>query len=83
MAERQGGQATTQMLSKKGASEIIAVSRNPEKIGDIPKNVKLEKLDVLDEQGLKFFRENASFDVLINRANGGTRAAGPFLQMDT
>ena len=39
------GQATTQMLSKKGASEIIAISRNPEKIGDIPKNVKLEKLD--------------------------------------
>ncbi len=48
-----------------------------------PKNVKLEKLDVLDENNLKvFFKNKGSFDVLINCATGGSRAVGPFLEMD-
>ena len=77
------GQATTNILSKKDASKIIAVSRNPEKIGNIPQNVNLEKLDVLDEAGLKtFFNNQGTFDVLINCATGGARAVGPFLTMD-
>ena len=77
------GLSATKMLSEKGASTIIALSRNPEKVKEIPQNVELVKLDVLDENGLKkFFQEQGEFDILINSATGGSRALGPFLNMD-
>ena len=70
-------------MSEKGAAEIIAISRNPDKITNVPENVTLEKIDVLDEEALKsFFKNQREFDVLINCATGGTRAVGPFLKMD-
>ena len=49
------GFATIKMLAQKGASKILAVSRNPDKVKEIPQNVELVKLDVLDETGLKTF----------------------------
>ena len=49
------GLSTTKILSEKGASNIIAISRNPEKVQEVPNNVELVKLDVLDEEGLKNF----------------------------
>ena len=77
------GLSTVKMLSKKGASKIIAISRNPEKASEIPDNVDLVKLDVLDENGLKtFFDKQGEFDILVNSATGGARALGPFLNMD-
>ena len=77
------GLSTVKMLSEKGASKIIAISRNPEKVSEIPDNVELVKLDVLDENGLKtFFDKQGEFDILVNSATGGARALGPFLNMD-
>ena len=77
------GEAATKIMSEKGAAEIIAISRNPDKMTNVPENVTLEKIDVLDEEALKsFFKNQGEFDVLINCATGGTRAVGPFLKMD-
>ncbi len=77
------GLSTVKMLFEKGASKIIAISRNPEKVSEIPDNVELVKLDVLDENGLKtFFDKQGEFDILVNSATGGARALGPFLNMD-
>ena len=77
------GLSTVKMLSEKGASKILAISRNPEKVSEIPDNVDLVKLDVLDENGLKtFFDKQGEFDILVNSATGGARALGPFLNMD-
>jgi NAD(P)-dependent dehydrogenase (short-subunit alcohol dehydrogenase family) len=76
------GLSTTQMLSDKGAS-IIAVSRNPEKLKELPQNVTTKKLDVLDREAIEqFFEEEGEYDILVNSATGGARAIGPFLSMD-
>ena len=40
-------------VGQKGASKILAVSRNPDKVKEIPQNVELVKLDVLDEDRTK------------------------------
>ena len=45
------GLSTTQMLSDKGAS-VIAVSRNPEKLKEIPQNVTTKKINVLDREAI-------------------------------
>ena len=77
------GLSATKILSEKGASKIIAISRNPEKMKEVPQNVELFKLDVLDEEGLRnFYKEQGEFDILVNSATGGSRALGPFLNMD-
>ena len=77
------GEAATKIMSKKGAEKIIAISRNPDKMTNVPENVTLKELDVLDEAALKtFFKNQGEFDVLINCATGGVRAVGPFLKMD-
>ena len=43
------GLSATNMLSEKGAN-VIAVSRNPEKLKDLPKNVTTKKLDITDKR---------------------------------
>jgi NAD(P)-dependent dehydrogenase (short-subunit alcohol dehydrogenase family) len=76
------GLSATQMLSDKGA-RVIALSRNPDKLKNIPKNVTTKKMNVLDRDALeKFFQEVGEYDILVNSATGGTRAVGPFLSMD-
>jgi NAD(P)-dependent dehydrogenase (short-subunit alcohol dehydrogenase family) len=76
------GLSTIQMLSDKGAS-IIAVSRNPEKLKELPQNVTTKKLNVLDREAIEqFFEEEGEYDILVNSATGGARAIGPFLSMD-
>ena len=76
------GLSATQMLSEKGA-HVIAVSRNPEKLKTLPKNVTTKKLNVLDREAIEqFFKEEGEFDILVNSATGGSRAVGPFLSMD-
>ena len=76
------GLSTTQMLSDKGA-HVIALSRSPEKLKNLPKNVTTKKMNVLDKAALeKFFQEEGEFDILVNSATGGARAVGPFLSMD-
>ena len=76
------GLSATQMLSDKG-SHVIALSRNPDKLKNVPKNVTTKKMNVLDRDALeKFFQEVGEYDILVNSATGGARAVGPFLSMD-
>ena len=76
------GLSATQMLSDKGA-HVIALSRNPEKLQNVPKNVATKKMNVLDRDALEqFFQEEGEYDILVNSATGGARAVGPFLSMD-
>ena len=76
------GLSATQMLSDKGA-HVVALSRNPEKLQNVPKNVVTKKMNVLDRKALeKFFQEVGEYDILVNSATGGARAVGPFLSMD-
>ena len=76
------GLSATQMLSDKGA-HVIALSRNPEKVRNVPKNVTTKKMNVLDKDALEqFFQEVGEYDILVNSATGGARAVGPFLSMD-
>ena len=76
------GLSATQMLSDKGA-HVIALSRNPEKLQNVPKNVVTKKMNVLDRDTLEqFFQEVGEYDILVNSATGGARAVGPFLSMD-
>lgn len=74
------GLATVKLLKAQGAN-VVAISRNPDKAGDI--GVELAACDVRDEAALTaLFSDHAPVDVLISAATGGERAAGPFLQMD-
>jgi NAD(P)-dependent dehydrogenase (short-subunit alcohol dehydrogenase family) len=76
------GLSATNMLSEKGAI-VIAVSRNPEKLKNLPKNVTTRKLNIVDKESVeKFFQEVGEYDILVNSATGGARAVGPFLSMD-
>lgn len=76
------GLAAAIQLAAKGA-EVVAISRNPEKAGDVPAGISLKKCDVLDRDAMQaLFEECAPFDILISAATGGSRAVGPFLDMD-
>ena len=75
------GLAAVNQLREQGA-QVVAISRDPSKAGDIP-GVTLEACDVRDVDALnQLFAAHAPFDLLISAATGGSRAAGPFLQMD-
>ena len=75
------GLAAVNQLREQGA-QVVAISRDPSKAGDIP-GVALEACDVRDVDALnQLFAAHAPFDLLISAATGGSRAAGPFLQMD-
>ena len=76
------GLATAKQLAAQGA-EVIAISRNPDKAGDVPAGITLKACDVRDKAALeKLFAECAPFDILVSSATGGSRSAGPFLDMD-
>ncbi len=76
------GLATAKKLAKSGAN-VIAISRNPDKVKDVPAGINLAKCDVLDREAMAaLFEEHAPFDILISSATGGSRAIGPFLEMD-
>lgn len=66
-----------------GGCEVVAISRNPDKAGDMPANVTLKSCDVTDEAAMQaLFAECAPFDILVSAATGGDRAIGPFMEMD-
>jgi len=76
------GRAAARQLAELGA-KVTAVSRNPEKAGDVPPGITLEQCDVRDRDALsRLFKANAPFDILVSAATGGDRAIGPFLEMD-
>ncbi|MCT8986569.1 SDR family NAD(P)-dependent oxidoreductase [Shewanella phaeophyticola] len=68
------GLATSKLLASMGTN-VIAVSRDPSKAGELPVGVSLAKCDVLDCQALALlFELHAPFDILISAATGGSRA---------
>ena len=76
------GLAAATQLADLGC-EVIAISRNPDKAVDLPDGVTARACDVLDRAALAtLFAELAPFDILISSATGGSRAIGPFLDMD-
>ncbi len=77
------GLATTNQLAAEGAN-VVAVSRNPQRAKDnVSAGVELRGIDVRDRSALAaLFSAEAPFDILVNAATGGTRARGPFLEMD-
>ena len=76
------GLATSIMLVEKGAS-VVAVSRDPSKAGDVPDGIRLAALDTRNESDVQaLFEAEGKIDILINSATGGSRAFGPFLEMD-
>lgn len=76
------GLATSKQLAALGA-QVFAISRNPEKAGDIPDGIALRQCDVLDRDALaELFVSLGPFDILVSAATGGTRSRGTFLEMD-
>lgn len=77
------GLATVEMLIKRGA-EVTALSRNPDKAkGLISESVTLVACDVRDRSALQeCFAKQGKIDALVCAATGGSRAVGPFLEMD-
>ncbi len=76
------GLAAAKQLAEEGA-EVIAISRNPDRAGDVPEGITLKQCNVLDRDSLTaLFEDCAPFDILISSATGGDRAIGPFMEMD-
>jgi len=76
------GLATAKMLAEGGAT-VIAISRNPSKVGQLPAGITTQSCDVRDAASMEtLFNKLAPFDILVSAATGGDRAIGPFLEMD-
>lgn len=76
------GLAAAKQLAAGGA-EVVIVSRNPDKAGTLPDGISVKSCDVRDHEALSdLFKECAPFDILISSATGGSRAAGPFMEME-
>lgn len=78
------GLATALQLRKEGAT-VVAISRAPEKAAHgVGNGVQLASCDVRDEVSLAAtLKAHAPYDILISAATGGSRAKGPFLEMDS
>lgn len=76
------GLAAAKQLAAQGAA-VVAVSREPEKAGELPPGISLKKCDVRDRDAMSaLLEECAPFDILVSAATGGVRSIGPFLEMD-
>ncbi|MEP0324626.1 SDR family oxidoreductase [Bauldia litoralis] len=76
------GLATAKQLADGGA-HVVAISRNPDKAGDVPAGITLKACDVRDSDAVAALcAAEGPFDILVGAATGGERAIGPFLEMD-
>ncbi len=76
------GLATSKALAKLGA-KVVAMSRTPDRAGDVPPGITLRACDVRSGEAVAALcAELAPYDILVSAATGGERAAGPFLKMD-
>lgn len=84
------GLNTVIQLAERGV-KVTAVSRNPEKAAKniaaagttLPESVTLKQCNALDAKAVEaFFETTGPVDILISTATGGSRAFGPFLEMD-
>jgi len=61
--------------------EVITVSRRSAEEAEL--GCEHESADVLDRDALEnLFAKHSGFDLMVNAATGGSRAIGPFLEMD-
>ncbi|MGK0398300.1 MAG: NAD(P)-dependent dehydrogenase (short-subunit alcohol dehydrogenase family) [Gammaproteobacteria bacterium] len=75
------GLEIAKLLMQSGA-EVITVSRSGPQ-SDANDGMQNEIADVQDRSALQtIFERYAGFDYLVNSATGGSRAIGPFLEMD-
>ena len=75
------GLATCEKLRACGA-DVVAVSRDPNKVGTSIDGVRLAAVDARDSKAVSaFFESQGKIDILISSATGGSRAFGPFLEM--
>ena len=76
------GLATCEELQSQGAT-VVAVSRHPNKAGTSIDGVRLATVDARDSNAVRaFFESEGKIDILISSATGGSRALGPFLEMN-
>jgi NAD(P)-dependent dehydrogenase (short-subunit alcohol dehydrogenase family) len=76
------GLATSKQLAALGAN-VIAISRSPDRAGEVPRGITLRACDVRDGGAVAALcAKFAPYDILVSAATGGERAAGPFLAMD-
>ncbi|MCP4187836.1 MAG: SDR family oxidoreductase [Gammaproteobacteria bacterium] len=69
-------------LLQAAGSDVVTVSRRGS-LGENNQGMICETADVLDRDALEtLFEKHVGFDYLVNAATGGTRAVGPFLEMD-
>ena len=75
------GLEIAKLLMQLGAKVITVSRRGPQ--SDANDGMQNEMADVLDRTALKaIFEHHSGFDFLVNAATGGSRAIGPFLEMD-
>ena len=76
------GLAAAKQLAAAGA-RVVAISRNPDRAGDLPDGITPKACDVRDGEAVAALcAAEAPYDVLVCAATGGGRAVGPFLAMD-
>ena len=76
------GLSTAKMLAEAGAT-VVVISRDPSKAGALPSGVGARACDVTDSAAVEeTLNALAPFDILVSAATGGSRAIGPFLEMD-
>ena len=67
------GLATSRRLAALGA-EVLAVSRNPDRAGDVGERISLTACDVTDGDAVAALTEqHGPYDILVSAATGGTR----------
>lgn len=77
------GLATAKTLALAGAT-VVAISRDPSKVKQMPDGVTVESCDVRNGVAVEaLLKSLAPFDILVSAATGGGRGIGPFLEMDT
>ena len=76
------GLSTVEQLVQLGA-DVVAIGRDSAKAAALPGQASFKQCDVRDVDALSLlFSEQAPFDILVSAATGGSRAIGPFAQMD-
>ncbi len=76
------GLATVKQLVDLGA-DVIAVGRSKVSLPELSDKVSFKQCDVLDKEALQaLFAELGTIDILVSAATGGSRAVGPFAEMD-
>ena len=76
------GLATVKQLVALGA-QVVATGRDPEKASALPEQASFKSCDVREEAAIQALcKEVGPFDILVSAATGGSRAIGPFADMD-